>query len=138
VDTTRIQFGRSPWEIATVTGLMAMALGPILTIVLDRTLAPFGVIFVAIPLALVGLVLTRNRWLLLVAVVLSALYLLGAVRAGPVQYRLAHPEATGYFIVALLQVLGSAIATVAGVGAFLRTVVARPAVLPSPGGRGRR
>jgi hypothetical protein len=114
------QTERSPWEIAAIAGLIAMALGPILTMLLDGRLATFGLIFVAIPLALLGLVLTRNRWLILVAVIVSALYFLGAIRAAPVQYRLAHPEATGYFVVALLEVLGSAVSTVSGVGRLVQ------------------
>lgn len=124
--TQSVESGRSSWEIAALVGLVAAALGPILTMLLDGRFAPFGLIFTVIPLVLAGLVLTRNRWLILVAAILIGIYFLSALRAGPVQYRLTHPELLGYFAVALLEVLGSGLATVAGVGRFIRSVAPRP------------
>lgn len=125
METTQLQAERSRWEVVTALGLVAAACGPLLTMALDQRFAAFGLIFVVLPLIVAGLALTRNRWLMIVVVVLSALYLFSAVQAAPVQYRLAHPEATGYFVVVLMQVIGSAVATGAGLVALVQSLVAR-------------
>ncbi len=120
-------YGRSYWEQATVAALVATAIGPVLTMVLDRTLAPMGFVFALIALAMAGLVLARNRWLVLIVVAVSAVLFVGALRSPVVGYRLAHPAAIGYFVVALLQLVGSAVATAAGLGTFVRGEHDRPA-----------
>lgn len=122
MESTDSQSERSPGEWVAVAGIVAVAIGPILTMLLDGAFAPMGMFFVGVPLVLVGLVLTRNRWLLLVVIVVSAVFVVGAVRSPVVQFRLTHPAATGYYFVALLQLLGSAIGTVAGLATFVHRV----------------
>ncbi|MCL5952793.1 MAG: hypothetical protein M1132_13935 [Chloroflexi bacterium] len=117
--------GRSPWEIAAVAGLVATAIGPILAMVLDRAFAVPGLIFIVFPLVMAGLVLTRNRWLISLVAVLSAVLLAAALRSPIVQARLVNLQ-TGYSVVAWLQTLGPAIAIVATLGVLVQGVLAPP------------
>ncbi len=118
---------RSAWEIVVIGGLFAAAAGPLLVMVLDQRLALIGLVFAAIPLAMAGLVLTRNRWLIAVVVLVSAVFLVSGLRAPIVQARLANPAAIGYFLVAFLEMAGSAVATVASLILLGRSVPARAA-----------
>ncbi len=115
-------FGRHPWEMVAVVGLVATALGPILAMMLDRAFAVPGLLFTLLPLVLAGVVLTRNRWFIALVVVMGMLLLAAALRSPIVQVRLTHPT-TGYFLVAWLQTLGPALAIIAGLGALVQDVL---------------
>ncbi len=111
--------GLSAWEITALAGLVATAIGPVLAMILDRAFAVPGLVFTLIPLVLGTLVLARNRWLMVLVIVMSALLFAAAIRSPYVQARLVNPR-TGYFIVAWLQTLGPAAAIVAGLGSLFR------------------
>lgn len=121
------QPGRTSWEIATIAGLIAAATGPRLAMTVDERFAPIGLVFTVIPLAAAGLMLAGNRWLVGLVVLVSALYLVSAIRSPIVEARLADPAAIGYFAVALLQIGGSAVATVASLVVLSRSAPARAA-----------
>ena len=106
-------------------GLLATAVARPLVMLLDGTVVVPGVVFTLIPLLLAGLVWSQKPALLIVATVLSAVFLIGALRAPLVQTRIAHPEAKGYFLVALLELVGGATATLCGGSAVLKYLRAR-------------
>ncbi len=117
--------GSFPYEMATAVGLVVTALGPIATMLLDQKFNATGLIFVLIPLAMVGLVLTRNRWLMIVVVALSALALVQGFLSPIVQARLANPAATGYFVLELVRLLVIAIVIATGLGSLVPRVMMR-------------
>jgi hypothetical protein len=119
------QPSRTPWRIAAIAGLIAAAAGPLLVMALDQAIAPVGLIFVAILVAMAGLVLTGNRWLIAIVVLVAGLYLVSAIRSPIVEARLADPAALGYFAVAALEVAGSAVATLASLVALDRSASPR-------------
>ena len=121
------QSGRMPWQIAAMAGLAANALGPLLAMALDQRFAAIGLIFVVIPLVAAGLMLTRSRLLVGLVVLVSAVLLIGAIQSPTVGARLANPASIGYFAVALLQLGGSAVATVASLLTLGRSAPARAA-----------
>ena len=108
------------YERVTAVGLVVMALRPPATMVLDQRFQATGLIFVLIPLALLGLVLTRNRWLMIVIVGATTLLFLGGVVSPIVQSRLANPAATGYFILKLVDLLAHTVVIVSGFGALVQ------------------
>ncbi len=125
METMKTRSEPFPYEMVTVVGLVVMALRPLATMVLDQKFNATGLIFVLIPLALLGLVLTRNRWLMIVVVAVSAMLLLGGVVSPIVQARLANPAATGYFILELLDLLANAVVILAGLGSLVQSVMMR-------------
>ncbi len=125
METMKARSGPFPYEMATAAGLVVMALRPLATMVLDQRFNATGLIFVLIPLALVGLVLTRNRWLMIVVVAVSAILLLGGVVSPIVQARLANPAATGYFILELVDLLANTVVIVTGLGSLVQSFMMR-------------
>lgn len=119
METKKARSGPFPYRIATVVGLVVMALRPLATMMLDQRFNVTGLIFVLIPLVLVGLVLTRNRWLMIVVVVVSAILLLGGFVSPIVQARLADPAVPGYFILELVDLLANAVVVVTGIGSLV-------------------
>lgn len=122
---TKTRSGWSALEIATLVGLVVMALGPLATMVLDGMLIPTGLIFVLIPLAMVGLVLTRNHRLMFVVVAVSVLFLVAGFLSPIVQARLANPSATGYFVLELVRLLVIAIVIVTGSASLVQSFKTR-------------
>lgn len=118
---------RTPWAIAAIAGLIADALGPLLAMALDQRFAAIGLIFVVIPLVAAGLMLTRSRLLVGLVVLVSAVLLIAAIQSPTVGARLANPASIGYFAVALLQLGGSAVATLAGLRVLGRSASTRAA-----------
>ncbi len=125
MEALKARSGLYPYEGLIAAGLVVMALRPLATMVLDQRFNATGLIFVLIPLALLGLVLTRNRWLMIVVVAVSAMLLLGGVVSPIVQARLANPAATGYFILELLDLLANAVVILAGLGSLVQSVMMR-------------
>lgn len=123
----QVQSGRSVWEVTTVAGLIALAVAPVLTMLLDRAFVPMGMLFTLSALVLAGLALTRNRWLTVVVAVAATVLLAGAIRSPFVLYRLSNPAAVGYLAVALLQLVGSALAAVTGLVTLVQGFGARQA-----------
>ncbi len=115
--------GSFPYKMAIEGGLVVMALRPLATMVLDQRFNATGLIFVLIPLGLIGLVLTRNRWLMIVVVAVSAVLLFGGVVSPIVQTRLANPAATGYFILELVDLLANTVVVVTGLGFLVQSVM---------------
>ena len=105
---------QSAWEIAMMAGLLANAVARPLVMVLDHAFVLAGLLFTLLPLVMIALLWTRNRWLIALVTVINALSLFGALREPLVQTRLANPDAIGYFIVALLELLGGVLTTAAG------------------------
>lgn len=122
---TKTRSGWSALEIATLVGLVVMALGPLATMVLDGMLIPTGLIFVLIPLAMVGLLLTRNHRLMFVVVAVSVLFLVAGFLSPIVQARLANPSATGYFVLELVRLLVIAIVIVTGSASLVQSFKTR-------------
>ncbi len=115
--------GSFPYEMAIEGGLVVMALRPLATMVLDQRFNATGLILVLIPLVLIGLVLTRNRWLMIVVIAVSAILLFGGVVSPIVQARLANPAATGYFILELVDLLANTVVVVTGLGFLVKSVM---------------
>jgi len=124
-ESMKARSGSFPYEMATAVGLVVTALGPIATMLLDQKFNATGLIFVLIALAMVGLVLTRNRWLMIVVVALSALALVQGFLSPIVQARLANPAATGYFVLELVRLLVIAIVIATGLGSLVPRVMMR-------------
>jgi hypothetical protein len=125
METMKARSEPFPYEMATAMGLVVMALRPLATMVLDQSFNATGLIFVLIPLALLGLVLTRNRWLMTVVIGVSAILLLGGIVSPIVQARLANPAATSYFILELLDLLANTVVIVTGLGFLVQNVTTR-------------
>lgn len=103
-----------------MAGMLANAAARPIVMVLDQAFALPGLIFTLIPLVMVALVWTRNRWLIALVTVVSALFLLGALGEPLVQARLANPEAIGYFVVVLLELVGITLTMAAGLGGLVQ------------------
>ncbi len=123
---------RTYWEFAMILGLLANAIARPLVMVLDRAFAILGLIFIVIPLIMVVLVWSRNRWLILLVTLLSIVFIFGALGEPLVLERLANPGALGYFMVAVLELGGLALTTIAGVGALIQRFLLRPPVTKNP------
>jgi len=63
---------------------------------------------------------TRNRWLIALVTAVSLLFLMSALRTPLVQSRLANPGELGHFIVGLVEVIGGALTTAAGLAVLIR------------------
>ncbi|HLO27823.1 MAG TPA: hypothetical protein VK249_01730 [Anaerolineales bacterium] len=118
METMKARTRLFPYKVATIAGLVVMALGPVATMLLDERFNAMGLIFVLIPLVMVGLVLTGNRWLIIVVVGVSALFLAGGLLSPIVQTRLANPTATGYFILELIRLLVIIMVIATGLGSL--------------------
>jgi hypothetical protein len=118
---------RSSFELTMIAGLVATALARPLIMMLDGRFVLPGLIFTTIPLVSIVLVWTCKPILLTLVTAVSALFFVGALRAPLVQSRLAHPESTAYFLVALLELMGGATATLAGFSVLLSQFRARNA-----------
>jgi hypothetical protein len=105
---------QSPWEVAMMAGLLANAVARPLVMALDRAFVLPGLLFTLLPLVMIAFVWTQNRWLITLVTIINALSLFGALREPLVQTRLANPDVIGYFVVALLELLGGVLTTTAG------------------------
>ena len=101
-----------------------MSVGILTVLAAGGIFVPIGFAFGLVPLAGAALLLVRSRWIPLVAAVLGALFLFGALRASATAARLADPGDALPFAASLVQLAGAAIAMVAG---LLATVRSRPA-----------
>jgi len=79
-----------------------------------------ALVFVALPLVLVGLVIARIRWMPAVAAAVAAIFILGAVlTAGELSY-LTHPAATWAFAAIVVELLSCVFVLFAGIGATVQ------------------
>lgn len=121
----RIPSRRSSWEVLMMVGMLANAVARPMVMILDQAFALLGLIFTLIPLIMVALVWTRNHWLIALVTAVNAFFLLGAIGDPLVQSRLANPEATGYFVVVLLELGGITLTAVTGMGVLVQGFFAR-------------
>ncbi len=124
METTKARPVPFPYETVAGVGLIIMAVRPLATMVLDQRFIAMGLIFVAIPLALLGLVLTRNRWLMVIVVAVSAALLYGGFVSPIVRARLADPAAFGYFTLELADLVANAVVVVTGLGFLAQSFAA--------------
>jgi hypothetical protein len=122
----------SAWEIGTVVGLAASAVGIywIMVAEIGFLLPPF--IFGSIALVLALLVAARVPWITVVAALVSALFLFAALRAPMEVYRLTHPELLGAFVPSVLQALGSLVAVIGGLVATVQRVQRHTPTVTTP------
>jgi hypothetical protein len=81
---------------------------------------PAGLAFGLVPLAGAALLLIRSRWMPLLAAILGAVFLFGALHASATAARLADPGSVLPFAASLLQLAGAAVAAIAGAVATIR------------------
>ena len=111
--------GLSPARILTCTGLVLAAAGILIQIaagVDDYPRIPPGAILLGAAALIVGFG-TRWWWTPLVAVVLCAVIIVGAIVTEGTRDRLADPGEIGPFLGTLIQVIGLILAVVAGIAA---------------------
>ena len=107
-------------KLAAALGLCLIGVGILVVLAVGGVFIPLGFAFGMVPFAAAALLLVPGRWTPLVAVVVGALFLFGALRASATAARLADPGDVVPFLASVLQIAGAAVAFIAGLRAAFR------------------
>jgi hypothetical protein len=110
-------------QLILVVGLVGIAIGAlgVEQTHLGKT-ELIALVFVLLPLALGGPLLAGLRWAVTVAIMVAALYILGAVfTAGELSY-LTHPAASWGFVSIVVELLSCVLVVVAGLVVLARQI----------------
>jgi hypothetical protein len=105
---------------SAAAGLCAVSVGVLVVLAAGGVFVPAGLAFGLVPLAGAALLLIRSRWMPLLAAILGAVFLFGALHASATAARLADPGSVLPFAASLLQLAGAAVAAIAGAVATIR------------------